>query len=154
MPGRIVDAAAFARIQCNRCGECCERFHIVPEGDGEHWWNFTGPLGWLELYGYRVAHGGDPFSYMEMDGADPMLWFGQLEPHWNEYDDTWGYSCGYVSRDEPDGPATCTRHSTRPTICSRFPNGVPVRRDFYPDCSFAVQIVNFGLVKSAVDNLC
>jgi Fe-S-cluster containining protein len=150
----VVDRQEFEAISCNRCGACCEDFHLNTPGEGELYWKYAGPLGWLELYCYRLAHGERPddaeFWTIKGGAGDPMLWYGQLIPRYDEGREAWFYSCQYVTRGE-GGLGCCTIWDRRPDICSKFPYGKPLPpedRERWPKCSWIVELLDFEVVEA------
>ena len=153
IPLRVVTRAEFDAIECNRCGECCERFYLSTAGEGWLWWNYTGPLGFLELWCYRLAHGADTgvaaqeFHAPQIpNDPSPMLsalmWYGQLTPERDDAEDgveRWRYSCGHFTRDD-DGNGVCGIYETRPLTCSALPYG-------HPQTTWAACSWNVGLIE-------
>lgn len=149
----VVDQPQFDAIECNRCGECCEKF-VLRGGNEGFWWNYRGPLGWLELWCYREVRG----ERMEFEGTGSdadnfaaMLFWGQLTPTWHEggkdedseWEGWWSYSCGHFSRDA-DGLGRCGIYEQRPAMCANFPDG-PVTT--WDECSWRVELVDFEPVQ-------
>lgn len=136
----VVDRQAFDRIECNRCGHCCEKFFLSSPGEGNLYWNYEGPLGFLEWWAYWEATD-TPVEYYAPQ--DPMMFMGQLEPMW---DGRWFYRCGHFTKDE-QGLGVCTIHPQRPqTLCAEFPNGKPVPGDWPWDCAWKVNLIDFEVV--------
>lgn len=128
----VVDQPTFDKIECNRCGHCCERFYIS---------GGKGPLELLTDLLTRVVE--EKGTYGPQDG---VLWLGQLTPTWDDEKQMFSYSCGYFTRDE-GGQGVCTIHDTRPEMCRNFPYGRPVVADEWPDCSWRVELVDFEVVQ-------
>lgn len=140
----IVDQQAFDKIECNRCGKCCEGF-FLNSADG-HNWNLGGPLGMIEYREYWRSHGEPDYDSATGYDADPiksMLWVGSLEP-WQDDEGNWRYSCPHFSRDG-DGLGVCGIYEDRPRVCLEFPYGKP--QTFWDECSWNVEIVEFEVVQ-------
>lgn len=142
MTKHVIDAEAFSRIECNRCGVCCRRFTL-----GGHSGLHDGPLGLLEQYGKAEATGRQcgafwPVSFLEFSG--------QLESQWDEDWERWVYSCGHLSHDS-DGLSQCGIYDQRPRMCESFPAGKPVTR--YDECAYNVELIDFVTVEGVVDRL-
>lgn len=155
----VVTQEAFDKIECNRCGECCEDFYLNMRHGVLH----GGALGFLEGYGqYNAAwqkyheNGGkeigswDPGWYASASMPEEkvassfvsMLFFGQLELR---IDDAgmWKAKCGHFKRGD-DGMGICTNYEDRPDMCSRFPYGKPT--ESYPSCTWNVEILDYDVV--------
>ena len=141
MSKRVVDQPAFDRIECNRCGDCCEDLFLNSDKSDEWgFWRHHGPLGWLELYAYFEGREKDLVNHFSP--MDSMLFFGQLIPTLTETG-SYSYACGYFERDA-DGLGICTIHDTRPSMCSEFPYGEPTR---YDRCTWNVELIDFEVVQ-------
>ena len=135
---RLVEQAEFDLIECNRCGDCCERFHVPNGGDWREpphsWWNHDGPLGFLEEWAYNKAKGWEEPYFHPIDS---MMFFGELVATQDE-EGWWWYSCSRFRRDGLDC-GTCTRHDTRPNMCREFPYGKPITA--YDRCAWNVTLL-------------
>lgn len=152
----IVDRPTFDGIECNRCGACCEKFSLsTPDwSEGRLWWNYRGPLGWLELWAYREVRGQTIESAHGGPGGTnfaAMLFFGQLTATWTEETEEehggWFYSCGHFRRDE-ERLGVCGIHETRPKMCSEFPYDKPITE--WDDCSWNIELVDFDVVQGVL----
>jgi len=119
-----VTRAEFDRIECNRCGACCE---VV--------WQ-PSPLSMAILLGRNVVPG------------EILSWWSDLEPietSRNTGDDRSGrlqkYRCLRFSR-EGDGTGFCTQYESRPVPCRMFPDGHPVHAAGFEACSWNVTIMD------------
>ncbi len=140
---RVVDQPTFDAIECNRCGVCCEGFPLDADSDEHGFWNYHGPLGWLELYAYYARDGGEVDHFAPMD---PMLFFGQLIPSLGG-DGVYRYKCGYFERDG-DGLGVCTAYNGRPAMCSEFPYGRPMPA--FVECAWNVELIDFEVVQGVL----
>lgn len=120
----IITRAELAKLECNRCGACCERF------------SFPSPLE-IAVSGRlnRLAKG------EVVDSVRTALWIGELEPL--EIDAPCGgylfYGCPRLAFDTNDGRAVCTAYDARPETCRQFPNSGPAGlNNGYFRCSFNV----------------
>jgi len=144
----VIDQVAFDKLECTRCGQCCEGFPIgrsgIPEYDEETgytgWWRHAGPLGFIELWAYWMAKEGAYSNF----GPNSDIWYGQLTPRWDEASGQWLYACGHFARDA-DGLGACTIYEQRPKMCADFPYGRP--QEFYTDCVWAVDLVDYAVVE-------
>ncbi len=141
MTKRVVDQPTFDKIECNRCGECCESISLNNDRDDEGgFWRHHGPLGWLELYAYYEGVEQDVVDHFAP--MDSMLFFGQLIPTLTETG-TYQYECGYFERDS-EVFGVCTIHAMRPSMCSEFPYGKPT---MYARCSWNVELIDYDVVQ-------
>lgn len=138
----VVDQEAFDKIECNRCGQCCEGF-TLSAADGRHW-NLGGPLGMIEYREYWQARGEtyDSATAYDPDPVKSMLWVGSLEP-WKDDEGRWRYRCPHFYRDE--GLGVCGIYEDRPRVCSAFPYSKPVTS--WDECSWNVEILDFEVVQ-------
>lgn len=137
----IVTREEFDKIECNRCGACCEAF-----------WQ-PGPLEMAMMIGKlqidkRIFDYYSDEDLMMMAGWSfdqyfndlaHIKWWSDIEPVdgvYNEYG-TLKYRCHRFQR-LPDGLGFCTQHETRPNVCRNFPYGKTVHD--YKDCSWNVII--------------
>lgn len=126
----IVDAAGFAKIECNRCGNCCES--MVLDFDP------ADRLNWLKADPDRCI--GDPHDHLthEESVAQGEMILEMLEST-GEVNDRGEkkYKCLNFSRDV-EGKGLCGVYASRPGLCSRFPYGAP---SSFPGCSWDVRVV-------------
>ena len=117
-----VSRAEFEKIECNRCGACCE---VV--------WQ-PSPLSMAMLLGRNVVPGDilswwsdlQPIEMTEATGGDRS---GRLQK----------YRCLRFSREE-GGAGFCTQYASRPVACRTFPDGHPVHAAGFEACSWNVTI--------------
>ena len=121
---RSVTREEFERIECNRCGACCE---VV--------WQ-PSPMAMAVLLGRNVVPG------------DMLAWWSDLQPieaTGPNTDDRSGrlqkYRCLRFARDV-DGIGTCTQYEARPVACRTFPDGAPVHAPGFEACSWNVTIAD------------
>jgi Fe-S-cluster containining protein len=118
----FVTPAAFAVIECNRCGACCTRFYL-DEDPGR-------------ALARELALGGRPDSdghVRDLITIAAMAEYIEDAPAGGAW-----YRCRYFRR-EDDGLGTCTIHEQRPQMCRAFPYGRPVPD--IPTCSWNVHMV-------------
>ena len=123
---RIVSRAEFERIECNRCGACCE---VV--------WQ-PSPLSMAILIARNVVPG------------DILSWWSDLQPveavgpnAENRSGRLQKYRCLRFDRDS-EGNGFCSQYSARPVPCRTFPNGAPVHAVGFEACSWNVSIEGDG----------
>lgn len=140
----------FARIECNRCGNCCEQFSL-PFSPLE-FITSGGLNSWTKNAELRRAQKED--SGRRDHETSALSWLAELEPLPDELQrfEAQGhtlYSCPRFARDA-DGRGVCTIHARRPQVCVGFPNGEGYRastlREFpvspenhFHQCSFNVR---------------
>lgn len=121
---RVVDQATFDKIECNRCGSCCERFFLPP---------LATITDRLKYAGIQYAEATDEETVGDRRLAQ---WLLAIEPNEEDAKDT--YRCPFV-RFAPDGVATCTNYDERPWACHAFPYGAPVSG--FPSCPWGEENV-------------
>jgi Fe-S-cluster containining protein len=121
----IVDQQAFDRLECNRCGECCQRIGLRSKDS-----SWKSPL---EVVDY--------FDEPEEDHMEFSVWVGNLLPYKNK-DDDWRYRCSFLGWD--NAKAVCTVQDSKPRICAEFPYGRPNHN--YERCVWNVVVVDFDVV--------
>jgi Fe-S-cluster containining protein len=122
---RTVNRQEFEAIQCNRCGECCERFHLPGTKEQMLAWldkDWAGPERWWVAELVELGPYGEPDEV----GRQPSL-----------------FACPWLSR-EPGQPATCTIYSKRPATCRNFPYGGPVHG--FPNCVWSDERIGLAEV--------
>lgn len=116
----VVTQAEFDKIECNRCGACCEAL-------------------WLDIN--AVEH---PEQHRWADQEKMERWLKALVPTGKpDLNGQRQFSCSLFARDS-EGLGVCTIYEDRPHPCSMFPYGRPVDHANFslsPTCSWAVQIV-------------
>lgn len=152
----VVDQSGFDKIECSRCGDCCEDFYL-----------HQGPLQFLEKYGaqakratpeYRDWVNAKPWriwrtydesgyhpvkgrcdSQNDLDGLASMMWYGELLPTRQE-DGSFKAACPRFQRDY-DGNGTCTIYASRPAMCADFPYGSG--QVGYERCTWNVELLEY-----------
>ncbi len=149
----MLDQEAFSKIDCNRCGACCETFRPNNHWNSAH----DGPLGVLEAYGWYETYG-QSMGMISDDNFETMVFFGQLEVVEWEGQQQIHYRCGFFERDI-EGNGVCTNYENRPPMCSNFPYGPEtwneerkhgeesVVGDMFGKCSWNVRWLDFEVVQ-------
>lgn len=112
----LVTEDEFKKLECNRCGECCQRFvmgGVTPDDLAKE----------IAAGSYR-----DP----DPDVIDANEWLAALVAT-QDPDGVWVYACPFYSVDAGDGLPGCTIYERRPTGCRDLPYGRPM-----PDWSSCV----------------
>jgi Fe-S-cluster containining protein len=136
----VVTREEFNRIECNRCGVCCERIRQ------------PSPLVLAQEIGcYALDRARWPQEAIEAMGLeDAMLDRERLIDWWSEFIPVarveeegkllqYEYRCARFVR-LPDGRGFCTAYEERPSTCRMFPNGRPMND--IPECSWNVRIAD------------
>ena len=116
----LVTQLEFEKIECNRCGVCCEDMIL----DFDPWKRYDDALTRMTRY-YDATH--------EETVADLAFIKDMLIPLGKENN----YACRHFKRDE-EGLGVCTAYEKRPFMCSKFPYHQP---SSFPGCSWNVRIV-------------
>lgn len=137
---RVVTREEFNRIECNRCGVCCERIHM------------PSPLVLAQEIGrYALDRARWPREAIDAMGLeDAMLDRERLIDWWSQFIPVarveepgkplqYQYRCSRFYRDF-EGAGSCTAYDDRPSTCRNFPNGRPMTA--IAECSWNVQIVD------------
>ena len=135
----VVTREEFNRIECNRCGVCCERIHQ------------PSPLVLAQEIGrYAIEKAQWPQQTIEALGLEEaMLDRERLVAWWSEFIPVerleepgkplqYVYRCSRFYRGL-EGEGACTAYDERPSTCRAFPNGRPMNA--IPECSWNVRIV-------------
>jgi Fe-S-cluster containining protein len=136
----LVTREEFNRIECNRCGVCCERIHM------------PSPLVLAQEIGRYALERAlwSPEAVAAMGLEDAMLDRERLVAWWSQFTPVarheapgqplqYEYTCARFVR-LPDGAGACTAYEDRPSTCRSFPNGRPMND--IPQCSWNVRIVD------------
>lgn len=126
---RTVDRQEFEGITCNRCGECCERFHLP--GTKEQL------LAWMDQ-----GWGG---NYLERSWVADLLELGPYGEPDEEGRQPSLFACPKLAH-EAHGTATCTIYADRPKTCRLFPYGGPVNG--FPNCVWSDERIQLVEVAS------
>jgi Fe-S-cluster containining protein len=136
----LVTREEFNRIECNRCGVCCERIHM------------PGPLVLAQEIGrYAIDRAAwSPEALEALGLEDAMLDRERLIDWWSQFTPVarveeegkplqYQYRCARFYRDL-EGAGCCTAYDDRPSTCRAFPNGRPMNA--IPECSWNVRIID------------
>ncbi len=121
---RQVTQEEFDKIECNRCGQCCEGFWLSsPLALATHLESITDPKYWDWLNHI------EPTGKVSDDFSANTLFDGLHRTQ---------YRCTYFKRDT-NGLGMCTNYKNRPDVCKEFPYGKPTTG--FVGCSWDVEIV-------------
>lgn len=117
---QFMNQVAFDQITCNRCGLCCERFHIETDSLRE----------WVaEWQAWLIDH---PEDSDQIDNAEGRTLVEMLIPLPVGEDGYVTHTCRHFTRDV-SGLGVCGIYDRRPKMCSAFPYG---QTQNFPGCSW------------------
>ena len=126
----LVTIEEFERIECNRCGECCERF------------TYLAPIEVALVTGWYARF--DPAEYDMREHELWLAWTSHIAPVEGAEIGTNArgervtqYACDRFARDAA-GLGLCTAYNERPEACRSFPNNRPSN---FEGCSWNVDII-------------